>query len=151
MPYGGDVAVSLRELREQVFRDKNYYWWDDFEEDAPRPATIEGIWDVEEMQHSGTHSILDVDRVVDTTAAPSWDNWQEDLRTVRPLGGDLVQHYFGTGQPSRAQFEELAGTRDAVVSRRFWDEVKMRGTGLYVLLYAEGAPAEIGFWGFSGD
>jgi hypothetical protein len=150
-PYRGSVAESLKELRERVFRDRDYYWWDDFEEDEPRPATIEGIWESEPMKESGTHSILDVNRVVATTQAPSWDNWREDLGTVRPLAADRVAHHFGTGRPSRAQFEELADGIKGPASRAFADEVKMRGTGLYVLLYGGGQPAEVGIWGASGD
>ena len=149
-PFRGDVAESLRELRERVFRDKDYFWWDDFEEDEPRPATIEGIWDNEEMKHSGTHSILDVSRVVDTTQAPSWDNWQEDLGTVRPLTAQQIIRYFGTERPTRAQFEALTADSMAPTTRKFMDEM-IRGTGRYLLLYDGGTPAEVAFWGFSGD
>lgn len=149
--FRGDVSESLRELREQVFRDKDYYWWDDFEEEQPRPPTIDGIWDSEEMKHSGTHSILDVSRVVETTQPPSWDNWREDLGTVRPLVPDRIAYYFGTDHPTRAQFEALNGDYKAPKHRQFIDEVAMRGTGLYVLLYVGDIPTEVGFWGFSGD
>jgi hypothetical protein len=142
-------------LRERVFRDREYYWWDDFEEDEPRPATIEGIWESERMKESGTHSILDVNRVLATTDAPDWDNWQVDLGTVRPLAAGRVMRHFGTGRPSRAQFEELAGGPEGPgpgpAPMAFADEVKMRGTGLYVLLYDNDQPAEVGIWGASGD
>lgn len=150
-PYRGDVAQSLRELRERVFRDKAYHWWDDFEEDEPRPATIEGIWASECMQESGTHSILDVGRVVETTRVPGWDNSREDLGTVRPLAADAILRHFGTSQPSRTQFEALADHPGAPGFGDFVDEVKMRWTGLYVLLYDGGEPTEVGFWGYSGD
>jgi hypothetical protein len=33
----------------------------------------------------------------------------------------------------------------------FHNEVKMRGTGLYVLLYDGDQPSDVGFWGYSGD
>jgi hypothetical protein len=29
--------------------------------------------------------------------------------------------------------------------------VKMRGTGLYLLLYNGDQPSDVGFWGYSGD
>jgi len=149
--YRGDVAESLRELRERVFRDKDYFWWDDFEEDEPRPATIDGIWDSEMMKGSGTHSILDVSRVVATTDAASEDNWDEDFGTVRPLAPGRVLRHFGNGRPTRAQFEALAGDYQAPGFMEFTGEVQMRWTGLYVLLYEGDTPAEVGFWGFSGD
>jgi hypothetical protein len=148
--YRGDVAKSLRELRERVFRDKDYHGWDDLEEEQPRPATIEGIWASEQMKQSGTHSILDVSRVVETTAPPSWDNSREDLGTIRPLPSERVVRYFGTGRPSRARFEELAGGLDAA-SEDFITEVQMSDTGLYVLLYDGDTATEVGIWGLSGD
>jgi hypothetical protein len=151
-PYRGDVAASLQELRERVFRDRAYYWWDDFEEDEPRPAAIEGIWASETMKESGTHSILDVDRVVTTTQPPTGRD-PRDFGTVRPLARDLVVRHFGTDRPSPAQFEALAGDPHHPGFLEFIDEVKLRWTGLYVLLYEPGsdAPAHIGFWGYSGD
>lgn len=150
-PYRGDVAESLRELRERVFRDKAYYWWDDFEEDEPRPAAIAGIWASEEMKQSGTHSILDVDRVVGTTEAPGGGNWRTDLGTVRPLAADAIVRHFGTAKPSRAQFEALADNPEAPGFAEFIGEVTMSWTGRYVLLYDNGQPTEVGFWGYSGD
>jgi hypothetical protein len=143
-PYHGDVADALRELRERVFRGQEYYWWDDFEEDEPRPATIEEIWDSQEMRESGTHSILDVSRVVTTTAPPNPGNLR-DYGTVRPLAPERVAHHFGTARPTRAQFEALA------TDVGFINELTMRGAGLYVLLYDGQIPAEVGFWGYSGD
>jgi hypothetical protein len=145
------VARSLQELRERVFRDKEYHWWDDLEEEEEsRPATIEEIWASEEMKRSGTHSILDVGRVVETTVPPSWNNSREDLGTIRPLPSERVVRYFGTGRPSRARFEELAGGLDPA-SEDFITEVQMADTGLYVLLYDGDTATEVGIWGFSGD
>jgi len=150
-PYRGDVGESLRELRVRVFRDRRYWWPDDFEEDEPRPDTIERLRASEHVRESGTHSILDVDRVVRTTEPPAWDRWREDLGTVRPLAQDRVTVHFGTARPSRAQFQALADNPGAPGAMEFHDEVKMRGTGLYVLLYDGDQPSDVGFWGYSGD
>ena len=150
-PYRGDVAESLRELRERVFRDREYYWRGDSGEGQPRPDTIEGIWASEYMKQSGTHSILDVDRVVQTSEPPTWDRWREDLGTVRPLAKDRVIFHFGTARPSRGQFQALADDPGAPGAMEFNDEVKMRGTGLYLLLYNGDQPSDVGFWGYSGD
>ena len=150
-PYRSDVDESLRELRERVFRDQEYYWRDDFEEDEPRPDTIKGIWASEGMKQSGTHSILDVDRVVQTSEPPTWDRWREDLGTVRPLAEDRVILHFGTARPSRGQFQALADDPGVPGAMEFHNEVRMRGTGLYVLLYNDDQPSDVGFWGNSGD
>jgi|HubBroStandDraft_4_1064222.scaffolds.fasta_scaffold06549_1 hypothetical protein len=150
-PYRGDVNESLQELRERVFRDRQYWWWDDFEEDEPRPDTIELLYASEHVKQSGTHSILDVDRVVHTSEPPTWDRWREDLGTVRPLADDRVILHFGSTRPSRTQFQALADDPSAPGAMEFHDEVKMRGTGLYVLLYDGDQPSDVGFWGYSGD
>jgi hypothetical protein len=149
-PYRGDVAAALRDLRERVFRDREYYWWDDFEEDEPRPATIDGIWASPRMRESGTHSVLDVSRVVTTTAPPNPGN-SGDYGTVRPLAADRVAHHFGNERPSRTQFEALAMDPSTPGHADFINELTMRGAGLYVLLYDGGRPTEAGFWGYSGD
>jgi hypothetical protein len=120
-PYRGDVAAALQGLRERVFRDRKYYWWDDLEEDEPRPPTIDGIWASQQMRESGTHSILDVSRVVTTTEQPD------------------------------AQFEALAMDVSNPGHGDFINELSMRGAGLYVLLYNGETAADVGFWGYSGD
>jgi hypothetical protein len=142
-PYHKDVATSLQELRERVFRDKDYFWVDDFEEDESRPATIDKIWDNWVMRETGTHSILDVDRVLTRTDPPDWENG-DDYGTVRPLRADRIRHHFGP-RPSPAQFE--------AAEEELRDEAQMRSAGLYVLLYEPGSdvPTHVGFWGYSGD
>jgi hypothetical protein len=144
--YDGDVRAALRDLRERVFRDQEYYWRDDDE----RPGSIDELLSLRSVAESGTHSILDVARVVDTTDAPDWRR-REDYGTVRPLAPDRVIGHFGTPTPSRAQFEELSENQAAPGFIEFIDEVKLRGTGLYVLLYQGGTPVEVGIWGYSGD
>ena len=65
----------------------------------------------------------------------AWRRWREDLGTVRPLADDRVILHFGTTRPSRTQFQGLADDPGAPGAMEFHDEVKMCGTGLYVLLY----------------
>jgi hypothetical protein len=103
------------------------------------------------VKHSGTHSILDVARVVHTSEPPTWDRWREDLGTVRPLADDRVILHFGTTRPSRTQFQALADGPGASGAMEFHDEVKMCGTGLYVLWYDGDQASDVGFWGYSGD
>jgi len=53
---------------------------------------------------------------------------------------------FGTAQPGRADYTPLAGSErlDEYVTAGRW-------TGRAVLLWTDGAPTEIAFWGYSGD
>jgi len=148
--YRGDAAAALRELQERVFRDGDYQWWDEFGEFEPRPDSVEGIWAADGRWTSGTHSILDIERVADTTDPPGWE-FGGDLGTVWPLAADRVEWMFGTARPSRAQFEALAMDYAHPLHAALMDEVGPRWTGLYVLLYEGETPTEIGFWGFSGD
>ena len=149
--YQGDAAVALRELQECVFRDGDYCWWDEFGEYEPRPESVEAYWANEGRWESGTHSILDIDRVVDTTDPP--DDWVNpaDIGTVRPLAADRVRRLFGTTRPTRAQFEALAKDYANPRHRELTGEVRVRWTGFYVLLHDGDTPTEIGFWGRSGD
>jgi len=104
------------------------------------PATLEQLWQDESVQESGTHSILDVDRIID----PHDDG--EDMMTVRPLTEEEVQGWIGSAKPTRADFER------ASQNGGLFDLVADRWNGCCTVLYAEdGEPAEIAFWGISGD
>jgi hypothetical protein len=150
-PYAGDVASSLRALQGQLIRDRDYYWYWDAGyaevEFRPRPETVEELWDSEDFWASGSSTILDIRRVVDTAEPPGW----RDHATIRPLPLERIQRYFGSEKPARAQFESLASDRGNLHHNSFWCEGRARWNGYYVLLYEAGTPAEIGFWGDSGD
>ena len=153
-PYTGDAATSLRALQERLIRDRDYYWyWAQGYpgvEFRPWPKTVEELWDCEDYWYSGSGSILDIQRVVVTTRPPAGLHYNDDYSTVRPVSREHLRRLFGTEKPARAQFEAL--TTDPS-HHAFWGEERMRWAGHYVLLYADGedTPAEIGFWGDSGD
>jgi DDE superfamily endonuclease len=154
-PYTGDAATSLRALQERLIRDRDYWHWEGYPgtELQPWPETVEELWDNEDYWYSGSHSILDIQRVVDTTRPPSDSHHNDDYSTVRPLSRDRLRRLFGTEKPTPAQFEAPTTDRQHPDYDAFWFEERVRWTGHYVLLYAdrEDTPAEIGFWGDSGD
>ncbi len=132
--YQDDVAAAMRELQARVFDEGDYYWPG---EQSARPATLEQLWEDEAVQESGTHSILDVDRVVAADEA-------EGFGTVRVLDPD--EFLAGSGIPylTRAVFEQ-AQAGDPLLPEERW-------SGLAVVLCSEtGSPVEIAFWGMSGD
>lgn len=147
--YKGSVKQSLEALHAQVFQelygdDKTY-------------RHIEELWQDEEfMGQEGTHSILDIDRVVQTTAAPS-DHKIEDYGTLRPLAHERIVHHFGTDRPTPGRFEEVLARADEAIglppggAETLLDECRMRWTGLYVVLYTGDEPTHLGIFGFSGD
>jgi len=144
------VAGSLRELQEKVLGDGDYYWWDDFEEYAPRPGSLEALWAGEDRWEAGTHSILDMDRVVTSADRPDWRDGAA-YGAVRPVTRDAAVRVFGTARPSRARFEAAADDYASPRHAELTAEVTMRWTGLYVLLYDGDTVTGVGFWGFSGD
>ena len=144
-PYHGDVAAALRELQERVFRERDYWWWDEFGDYEPVPASVEELWARESGWDSGTHSILDIREGI-ATDPEFWPEYR-----VWALAPDKVEALFGTTQPTRAAFEALAGDYGNPRRDGLWGAVRERWTGLYVLLYEGDAPTEVGFWGYSGD
>lgn len=151
-PYRGSVKATLEALHEQVFQEL----YGDGEEYGDRAA----LYADESMADSGTHSILDVHRIVDAPAGPGRGDW--DYYTLRPLRPERLVHHFGTEEPAPQQFEDaMARAKDSSSprsrrSRRAEDmtligEQELRWTGHYVLLHTHGEATHVGFFGISGD
>ncbi|WP_327696676.1 hypothetical protein [Streptomyces sp. NBC_00459] len=147
-PFDGSVERALERLHEQVFQE------DHGDDDAYK--TLEDLYADEELGEEGTHSILDIERVVHTTKPPSGDR-AEDFGTLRPLAPDRTAHHFGTGRPTPEQFQArldegygaIGGQTDP--KGHLIDECQMRWTGLYVVLYTGDEPTHLGIFGCSGD
>ncbi|MFJ6571428.1 hypothetical protein ACIQNU_28850 [Streptomyces sp. NPDC091292] len=114
--------------------------------------------DEEFMGEEGTHSILDVRRMVETSNPPQ-EHDEADYFTLRPLPADRLVDHFGTDRPTVRQYEDaMARSFEAMRTRRPGDEDstllgehRVRWTGFYVVLYADGRPTHVGFFGSSGD
>jgi hypothetical protein len=135
--YRGSVEGTLEALKGEVFEE--------LYGDGEEYGSLEELYaDEEFMEEEGTHSILDV-----------------PYGKLRPLAPERLVRYFGTGRPGVRQFKEAyekaleqpqRGPEDALLK-----EIPERWSGVYVLLYAEGAgragdaPAQVGFFGISGD
>jgi hypothetical protein len=139
-PDGGpvDPGTALARLRARVLAEGDFFWDRTSEQHiGPRPASLDeldALRDTDEFWEIGTHSILDVDQVVGSD-----EPWREGA--VRPLTTAEAEQLFGTTTPDRAQLAavDVFGTVDE------------RWTGRCQVLYADGRPAEVAFWGFSGD
>ncbi|CAL9455217.1 hypothetical protein [Streptomyces thermocarboxydus] len=149
--YEGSVEKSLEALHRRVFDE--YYGHDD------AYGCLDDLWaDEEFMGEEGTHSVLDIKRVVHSTTAPKPLN-VEDYGTLRPLAPERVLHNFGTARPTPVRFAELldhARTANRLPpdpEETLLDECRMRWTGVYVLLYADDQPepTHLGIFGYSGD
>ena len=141
VPYQADMAEALGSLRRRVFAEGSFV--NPSEIGFPAPESVDDLvtepyWEF--MGTSGTHSILDV---LTVTAA---DDEAQPTATIRPLTPLESQELFGTPRPSRADFGRASD------SGQLHEYVHGgRGTGRAVVLWGEGAPAGIAFWGYSGD
>jgi hypothetical protein len=135
--YGGDPAAALEELRAATLASGDYFW-DDSSEDyfGARPtslAELDALRESDEFWEIGTHSVLDVDRLIGSSET-------DRDGTVRELSDEEAVDLFGTATPTREQFEAAEPVPDV----SSW-------SGFCQLLYADGRPTEIAFWGASGD
>jgi hypothetical protein len=129
-----DPAAALVELREQVLREGDFLWADWL---GPQPGTLaelDAIRETDEFWDEGTHSVLDVDRVV------GGDD-PDGEGTVRPLLEQESIELFGTATPSREQF----------AAAELFDVDVERWSGRCQAVYDGDRPVAIGFWGVSGD
>lgn len=135
-PYQADIAAALRAAQTRAIEERDYDWFR-ADEGQPHPSTAEEIWQCEEFWEVGTHSILDVTRVVSP----------DDVHTaggMRPIPEHEIQHLFGTRRPERVDFDRRS-------DRGALDFEEPRWGGCCVTLYADGRPSEIAFWGITGD
>jgi hypothetical protein len=145
VPYQQDMGAALDALRREVFATGDFVrpssYGDVF--DLPEPGSVDDLAEQEQywefMGTSGTHSIIDVLSVVPA----GFDG--DDFGTIRPLSYAECAELYGLVQPGRADYESLAGTE------RLHGYVSGGWTGRAAVLWENGAPAEIVFWGYSGD
>jgi hypothetical protein len=101
----------------------------------PRAETIDEL--LEQRAESGTHSILDIQRISTTP----------DFGAVSPLPGEVMEELFGTDKPTRKKVEEKLGEHDLVEHSL----VSERWQGIYFTIYRDDKPDELFFMGTSGD
>ncbi|MEV6056493.1 hypothetical protein [Streptomyces sp. NPDC052107] len=139
-PYQSDFGAALQTVRAQVLASGEYYGPTEW--GLPAPASPDDLLENEVywefMGTCGTHSVLDVDRVI---AAED----EHDFGTVRPLSVTAIRAGFGSDQPSLADF----GGMDFEALDNLEETPKW--SGHCMVLYADGVPREIAFWGVSGD
>lgn len=137
VPYQEDLGAALDALRQSVFDAQDYYWdlWneDDTDEARVRPSTLDQLWEDEQVQEEGTHSILDMHRMLRPGEDP-------DYGTVQPVQPAEAYRMAGTDRLTRTDVRAI----EPLASRRWFGRCA-------VLHDAHGSPEEIYFWGFSGD
>jgi hypothetical protein len=137
VPHDPDLGSVLELLRRQVFKDRDYYYLPD---DHEWPDTMAELFADESVQQEGTHSILDIFRVIGSDE-------DDDYGTLRSLRRDEVVRHFGSETPDRAAFDrahDSTAPDGLLLSGRRW-------SGYCTTLYEADVPAEMVTWGFSGD
>jgi hypothetical protein len=99
-----------------------------------KPRTIRGL--VKQCGESGTHSILDVERV----------SIRSETMAVSPLSPEQLTEFFGTDRPSHDAVQQWSTRLDSGTPRLY-----QRWQGIYIVIYNSAGPAEIYFEGCSGD
>ena len=151
-PYAGSVEATLIAVQEQVLMSGDYIWpWDEIDPDdyldevevVPRPSSLAELAaakEIAEFWDEGTHTILDIDRVYAAGDDPDG--------AIFPLTPAELNRVFGTS--SRPQ-----PTSTACTSRGpggpLGGLTGGRWSGRSMVIYKDGTPAEVCFWGFSGD
>jgi hypothetical protein len=138
VPYQEDLAGALTALQRKVFEERDYYWcpgadWRPVEERLPWPQTVEELWEDELVRENGTHSILDIFRVIGPDE-------ERDYFTMQPVSEEEALRVLGTRKPTRAHMPE------------FENFPHSRWQGRCVVLHDDaGEPRELHFFGYSGD
>lgn len=91
---------------------------------------------VSESGESGTHSILDIERV---SLSPA-------LRAISPLSVERLQEVFGTDKPTR----QMVMAEDMIEDDEL-EELSPKCQGIYIVVYKRNRPDLICFVGSSGD
>ena len=161
MPYQEDIYLAFVTLRQLVFEAGEFFWavsGKNAAADPSRPATEDALWAVEVVRLKGTHSILDMYKVLGDGEKPnygylpySYDTFEEYMALVKEHGNPEYGVIVPVGE---AEAYATAGdtklTRDHVA--QLVPLAKYPGFGRVAVLHDErGTPAELYFWGFSGD
>lgn len=130
-PYQEDLAAAFRQAQEQELA-KDCHGFED--------RTIDELWGDEDWQEyimtGGTGTVLDQVHLVDPT-------YSQGGPFMRPLTEGEVRAWSPSGRPTEAEW------LGAMESDRL--EFPERACGNCTVLYDEGHPAQIGYWGVTAD
>lgn len=139
-----DAALEAAQLR--VIQSGEYIWpWEEMDPDyvdesdlIPRPDDVHQLRlakDLEEYWEVGTHSVLDLNGASEPEGG---------FAVARALSMAEVRSLFGTDRPSIHDANGL--THDFLASA-----VDASWGGVFCVVFERDQPAELVFWGISGD
>jgi hypothetical protein len=140
VPFQDDIIEAMLELQRQVFAAGKF--WKGYSNEFDT-GSLEELLSMKDTQHFwewGTHSILDMDRLI----YPDEPDEEDTDGAITMFPDDETLRYLGSDRPSRQDFDRA---RDDLMMNADLP----RWHGRYVILYDDGKPAEIAFFGYSGD
>jgi hypothetical protein len=145
VPYQDDITRAFAELQQRVFDEGDYYRddYDDFLDVTSLEALLAGK-ESERFWEVGTHSILDMDQIIDAGRP-------DEAGAIRALSGEELRTHLGSDHPTRADWERAFNVPTQPGTSAPINAGFPRWSGRYAVLYRDGAPHEIAFWGWSGD
>ncbi|MBT2367764.1 hypothetical protein J7E88_21245 [Streptomyces sp. ISL-10] len=136
-PYQRDPAAAFRQAQaEELAKDSHGF----------EGRTIQELWEdkgwIEYILTGGTGTVLDQAHMVAATHAedPTHDEWGPFMR---PLTEEEIRAWCSSGRPTYAEWH------DALTSDRL--PFPGRACGNCTVLYRDGQPAQIGYWGTTAD
>ncbi|GAA2113588.1 hypothetical protein [Actinomadura alba] len=137
-PYQDGISAALEHARQQAFEDQDYYWpyGKNGIPEHPRPSSLDSFWQPNTTEEFGAHCVIDAEVALAPGEEP-------DFGTLSPPSIEDAIEVFGIDQPTRADFERAEND--------VWDLINEESCGCYLVLYKDGQPHEIVFWGISGD
>ncbi|MFD8544251.1 hypothetical protein [Streptomyces sp. NPDC059649] len=133
-PYQHDLATAFRQAQAAELEQSDH----GFEGRAGR--TIEELWTDphwhEYIFTGGTGSVLDFPFMIDAADT-------DDGPFMRPLTDHEVRAWAPSGQPTHAEWVDALSCERLPYPRR--------GRGNCTVLYRNGRPTEIGYWGVTAD
>jgi hypothetical protein len=143
VPYQPDIQAAMEQLQHEVFATASYRYSDQTPRNIDEARAI--------AAEDGTASILDMFEIAETPLerrVEGADASDFDMEMLAETVGRLhrvetrdLKELYGTAQPTRQMVEE---------NKDFYDWLD-RGVGLYIVIFADGKPAEICFAGYSFD
>ncbi|WP_405973648.1 hypothetical protein OG496_34150 [Streptomyces sp. NBC_00988] len=130
-PYQRDLESAFRQAQEQELAKDDHGFpgrdiVDLWEDDGWREYILTG----------GTSSVLDFYALIDAASG-------DDFAMMRPLSEGELCDWTPEGRPTRERW---------IAALRIGDlAFPGRGTGRCTILYRDGEPAEIGYWGCTAD
>jgi hypothetical protein len=140
----GSVEATFAKLRRDAFESGDFYWpWVDGDSENPKPRSLEE-WDGSKYGNGypGAHSVVDIREVVSGVELDDPLPQQSLAFTAEELVALL-----GSATPTAEDWDRIGGCR----ADELWEYEADTDSARHLVLWGEGEPELVVFWGISGD